>query len=149
MSTITASPAFAAFAAVLIVEVLKTLFLGMATPLARLKHKAWINQEDADWLGGKVVELDHPDAARRLRVHRNNLENLVPFFIVGCLFLWSGASATLGLVYFGAFLLGRLAHTYAYLGKKAMLRRNAYTLGFVSVVAMGVHTAVVLVQRLL
>ena len=49
------------------------------------------------------------------------------------------------MAYCALFLVGRLAHTWAYLGERPMARRNAYTLGFAAVLAMGVHAAVALV----
>lgn len=138
------SPLFAVFAAVLIAETLKTLALGTATAYSRLDPKQFLNQEDADWLGGKAVAVDHPTPARLMRAHRNNLENLLPFAILGGLFLISGANAIAGALYFGSFFLARSAHTFAYLSKRPALRRNMYSLAWLSMVVMAIHAAVVI-----
>ncbi len=140
------TPLFAVFTVVLVLETLKTLFLGTATALMRGKLQKFINQEDADWLGGEAVEIDHPDAARVFRAQRNNLENLLPFFIAGCLYLVSGANALVGIGYFVAFFVGRTLHTYAYLGKRAMMRRNVYSLAWLAIIAMSLHAGFVIVR---
>ncbi len=146
MNEILTTPLFVVFTTVLVVETLKTLFLGTATALTRGKLQKFINQEDADWLGGEAVEIDHPDAARVFRAQRNNLENLLPFFIAGCLYLVSGANALVGIGYFVAFFVGRTLHTYAYLGKRAMMRRNVYSLAWLAIIAMSLHAGFVIVR---
>jgi len=146
MNDILSTQLFSVFALVLIAETLKTLFLGTATAASRLGPKQFLNPEDADWLGGEAVAVDHPTPARLMRAHRNNLENLLPFFIVSSLYVFLNANATAGIVYFATFFLGRLAHTYAYLSKKPMLRRNTYTLAWFAIIVIAVHAAVVIVS---
>ncbi len=146
MNEILTTPLFVVFTAVLVVETLKTLFLGTATALRRRRLGKFINQEDADLLGGEAVEIDHPDAARIFRAQRNKLENLLPFFISGCLYLVSGANALVGIGYFVAFSVGRTLHTYAYLGRRAMMRRNMYSLGWLAIIAMSLHAGFVIVR---
>lgn len=135
------SPMFAVFTVVLVLETLKTLFLGTATAYSRLAPKQFLNQEDADWLGGKAVTVGHPTTARLMRAHRNNIENLLPFFIFGCLYVVSGASAMAGMIYFVAFLIARSAHTFAYLTKRPMLRRNMYSMAWLAILATGGQAA--------
>ena len=139
MEHIFATTLFQVFAAVLVVDVLKTLFLGTATSLKRHSLKQYMVPEDADWHGGEALVVDGPDVRRRFGAHRNNLENLLPFFIVGSLYLASGASATAGIVYFTLFIVGRSVHTVAYLSVMPKLRRNMYTLAWLSMIVTGVH----------
>ncbi len=146
MDNILTTPLFAVFAVVLVLETLKTLALGTATALTRGKLQKFINPEDAAWLGGEAVEADHPDAARVFRAQRNNLENLLPFFIAGSLYLVSGANPLLGMGYVVAFFIGRMFHTYAYLGKRAMMRRNVYSIAWLAITAMSLHAGVVIVR---
>ncbi len=146
MDHVLGTPQFAVFTIVLVLEALKTLFLGTATALTRGRLQKFVNQEDANWLGGEAVEIDHPDVARVIRAQRNNIENLLPFFIAGSLYLVSGASALVGMTYFVAFFVGRTAHTFAYLGKRAMLRRNTYSVAWLSIVAMSLHAGFVIVS---
>jgi len=149
MIDIANSPLFLVFAVVLILETLKTLGLGTATALRRQKTSRYINPEDAKWLGGEAVEVDHPDAARMFRAQRNNLENLVPFSLLGILYIIIGANLYAGIVYFTLFFMGRIAHTYAYLSEKPKFRRDAYSLGWLSCVLMSIHILIALASQML
>jgi microsomal prostaglandin-E synthase 1 len=140
---------FVIFGTTAILLSLKALFLGAATAAARGKLKSFLNAEDAAWLGGVHKNPDPEVVARWGRAHRNDLENLLPFFICGLLYVLSEGPAIAGYVYCGAFLIGRVLHTGAYLGARPMLRRNAYTLGFLTIAIMGVHAAWLMAQRLL
>src|SRR6185312_7079092 len=104
----------------------------------RGKLKSFLNAEDATWLGGAHVNPDPEAVARLGRAHRNDLENLLPFFVCGLLFVLFEGSRIAGYVYCGAFLVSRVLHTLAYLGARPMLRRNAYTLGFLVIAFMGI-----------
>ena len=55
------------------------------------------------------------------------------------MYLASGASAGAGIAYCGVFLLARLAHTFAYLSRQPRLRRDAFTLAWLTNSAMGAH----------
>lgn len=149
MNQIIGTPLFTVFALVLIAESLKTLFLGTATAYTRGRLKLFLNQEDADWLGGRAVDVEHPTPGRLFRAHRNNLENLLPFIALGGLYAVSGASATAGMVYFIGFFVARAGHTVAYLGKRATLRRNCYSLAWLLLILTGLHGGVAIVGHLL
>jgi uncharacterized MAPEG superfamily protein len=86
-----------------------------------------------------------PIVARIGRAHRNDLENLVLFAIAGGLYVATGGPRLAGFAYCGLFLLARLLHTFAYLVGRPMSRRNAYTLGFLVIVVISLHTPVVLI----
>lgn len=136
---------FSIFALSTLLLSLKALFLGMATAVTRGRLKQFLNAEDAEWLGGVHLASDSEQAARIGRAQRNDLENLLLFVVVGSLFMIAGGGLVAGSLYCGAFLIARLAHSYAYLGRRPALRRNAYTLGFLVILAMAVHAAVLLV----
>ena len=141
MSNLSDSVLLAVFAVVCALLVLKAQVLGAATAATRGKLKKFINQEDAVWLGGVHVNPDDERVQRFFRAHRNDLENLLPFFVGGTTYLLSGAATTAGVAYFGVFLLARYVHTFAYLRQKARLRRDAYTLGWLVTIVMSVHAA--------
>lgn len=142
-----ASPLFTIFGLALLALSLKALLLGAATAATRGRLKQFLNAEDAKWLKGAHVNPDAEPVARIGRAHRNDLENLIVFAISGTIYLTSGASQLVGFAYFGFFVLARLLHTYAYLTGRPMLRRNAYTIGFLAIVALSVHAAVALMIR--
>ena len=132
---------FAAFALAAIVLSLKALFLGAATAATRGKLKSFLNAEDATWLSGAHVDPDPEVVARIGRAHRNDLENLLLFAVCGFIYLLSGSSALAGFAYCGVFLAARILHTLAYFGRRPLLRRNAYTAGFLVILSMSLHAA--------
>lgn len=139
MFSLSGSALLVVFVAVCMLLVLKAHILGAATAAMRGKLQKFINQEDAAWLGGEHVNSDDERVQRIFRAHRNDLENLLPFFMGGTLYLASGAATTAGAAYFGLFLLARYTHTYAYLKRKAKLRRNVYTVGWLLTIVMVIH----------
>lgn len=141
MSSLSDSALLPVFAVVCALLVLKAQVLGAATAAKRGKLKKFFNPEDAAWLGGERVNPDDERVQRIFRAHRNDLENLLPFFVGGTLYILSGAATTGGAAYFGLFLLARYAHTFAYLRQQARLRRDAFTLGLLVTVVMNLHAA--------
>lgn len=133
--------AFSVFAAVCALLVLKAQILGAATAATRGKLKKFLNPEDAAWLGGMHANPDDELVQRIFRVHRNDLENLLPFFVSGALYLASGGSPAAGMAYFGTFLIARYMHSYAYLARKPRLRRDSYTVGWLVTIVMAIHAA--------
>jgi hypothetical protein len=99
----------------------------------------FINAEDAVWLGGVHANPDDERVQRIFRSHRNDLEALLPFLIVGSVYLASGASSAAGIAYCGAFRLACFAHTFAYLFRRPRLRRDAFALAWLTNFAMGSH----------
>lgn len=140
-------PLFTVFGLVVLVLGLKALILGAATAATRGRLKQFLNAEDAQWLKGAHVNPDPEAVARIGRAHRNDLENLLLFATSGALYVASGASQLAGFIYCALFLIARLLHTLAYLTARPQLRRNAYTIGFLVIVAMSIHAAVALVLR--
>jgi uncharacterized MAPEG superfamily protein len=141
MSSLSSNALSAFFAVACALLVLKAQVLGAATAATRGGLKKFINPEDAAWLGGEHVNPDDERVQRIFRAHRNDLENLLPFFVGGTLYILSGAATTAGAAYFGVFLLARYAHTFAYLKQKARLRRDAFTLGWLVTIVMSIHAA--------
>ena len=136
-----AFPLMAVFTVVCTLLVLKAQILGAATAATRGRLKRFLNAEDAEWLGGEHANPDDERVQRVFRAHRNDLENLLPFFIGGMLYVLSGASAAAGVAYFCVFLLARYTHSYAYLTRRARLRRDAFTVGWLVTIALGIHAA--------
>ena len=132
---------WAVFAIVCALLVVKAQILGAATAATRGKLKQFLNAEDAQWLAGEHVKPD-PEAVDRIaRAHRNDLENLLPFFIGGTLFLSGRGPVSAGLAYFIIFLFARYLHSVAYLLRKPALRRNAYTAGWLATLVLACHAA--------
>lgn len=114
--------------------------LAFFTPLLRAKRNVWLNPEDAQRFSGAVADVEHRDVARIVRVHRNQLENFVPFFALGLLWVATGVGNRLGIVLFVAFTLARTAHVIFFLSRMGRARTAAHTVSFVvlAVLAVGV-----------
>ena len=131
MTNLAAQPAFVAYAVSLVVLSLNMLFLWGYSGAVRGKTKTTPNREDAGTIakGAQLVESDPPEVARVLRAHRNAMANIVPFAILGLVYVLAGASGTAAWAIFGVFTLARLAHSLAYLGGKQAWRTLSFALG--------------------
>jgi prostaglandin-E synthase 1 len=138
MTPLVASPAFVAYAVSLIVLSLNMLLLWAYSGAVRGKTKTTPNKEDSTTVanGSKVLEVDPPEVARVLRAHKNAMANIVPFAILGLVFVLAGGSATVAWVVFGVFTGARLAHTFAYLNAKQPWRTLSFVLGGVATLAL-------------
>jgi uncharacterized MAPEG superfamily protein len=149
MEAIMMKPEMVVLVLVLVVESLKALLLGMFTALMRGKTGKFINKEDAEWLGGEVLSADAPEAGRFFRAQRNALENLLTFTVLAFCFILVEGSGLAAIVYFIIFSLSRLLHCYAYLACKAMMRRNAYSIGFFIQILLALHIATIVILGVL
>ena len=129
MQSMATNPAFLAYAAMLIVLSLNMLVLWGYSGGVRGKTKTTPNPEDARSPAQQVVETDPPEVARVLRAHRNATANIVPFALLGFVWVVAGAGGTAAAFVFGAFTLARLAHSFAYLGGKQPWRTVFYGAG--------------------
>jgi glutathione S-transferase len=122
------APVFNGCCALLCLEMVALAFV---TPLLRVKRNVWLNEEDARRYAGTVADVEHRDVARVIRVHRNQLENFVPFFALGLLWIASGTSSRVGAALFVAFTLARSAHLLFYLSRMGRLRTASHTVSFI------------------
>ena len=135
MSSLATNPAFVAYAVMLIVLSLNMLVLWAYSGAARAKTKTTPNPEDAR-TATQVVDGDPPDVARVLRAHRNATDNILPFALLGFVYVLAGASGTAAAIVFGAFTVARLAHSFAYLGGKQPWRSVFYSAGALATLAL-------------
>jgi len=131
--------AFRAYAIACSILVLKMAAAGILTAATRSRVKQFLNPEDARVLGGAGVMQEHPDVMRMLRMHRNDLENILPFFTVGLIFVLMGASAFGAQVYFYTFTAARIVHTITYVAKMQPWRTVAFVVGTLCMVGMVVQ----------
>jgi uncharacterized MAPEG superfamily protein len=140
MTSLAAQPAFVAYAVSLILLSLNMLLLWAYSGSVRGKSKTTPNREDAGTIarGAQLLESDPPEVARVLRAHRNATANIVPFAILGLVFVLAGGSGTVAAVIFGVFTAARLAHSFAYLGEKQPWRSLSFGVGgLTTLVLMG------------
>ena len=131
MTPIAAQPAFVAYALSLMVLSLNLLLLWAYSGSVRAKTKTTPNREDASTVakGSKLVDSEPPEVARVLRAHKNAMANIVPFAILGLVYVLAGGSATVALAVFGVFTVARVAHSFAYLGEKQPWRTLSFVVG--------------------
>lgn len=72
------------------------------------------NEEDKSFLPKGKVAFDDPDIERVRRNHLNDLENVLPWFIITFLYLTTGPSVWLATNLIRGFVLSRIAHTLTY-----------------------------------
>ncbi|XP_011864701.1 PREDICTED: microsomal glutathione S-transferase 1-like [Vollenhovia emeryi] len=95
--------------------VVKLMAMAPLTARQRFRKHVFANQEDASLGGkeGKVVYND-PDVERVRRSHLNDLENVLPWFIMTYLWLGTGPSPWLAKTLIRTFVISRISHTMSY-----------------------------------
>lgn len=101
-------------------------------------EKSFSNPEDSVMGAGKREGEDGPRTQRWIRAHRNALENLLPFSILGLLLAVRLQTSVLWAWAFVAFTAFRLAHTVAYVNSKQPFRTLSFAAGWLIMVAIGV-----------
>ena len=138
MPTLAANPAFVAYALSMLVLSLNLLLLWAYSGSVRGKSKVTPNNEDAGTIarGATVDQINPPEVARVLRAHANAMANIVPFAILGLLFVLVGGSATVAYVVFGVFTAARVMHSFVYLAAKQPWRSLSFGVGGVATLAL-------------
>jgi uncharacterized MAPEG superfamily protein len=134
------SPAFQAYALASAFLAVQLLLLAFWTGAVRGNRKQFVVPEDRIVnKGGQLTEVEHADVRRVKAAHMNALENAVPFFIVGALYLATGGTRIGAQAYCFTFLGARLLHTVFYLAGMQPFRTIAFGIGAASVLGMAVH----------
>jgi prostaglandin-E synthase 1 len=87
----------------------------------RARTKTTPNVEDASTVakGAKLAEEEPAAVARSMRVYKNAAANILPFLILGFVYVVLGAPANIAWILFGVFTAARILHAIAYaLGKQ-------------------------------
>jgi uncharacterized MAPEG superfamily protein len=128
--------AFRAYAIACSILALKMLASALLTGFARSRSKRFLNPEDAAVLGGAAATEEHPDVQRIMRMHRNDAENILPFFTIGLIFVLMGATAWAAGWYFYTFTAARIVHSIVYLARLQPWRTIAFVIGVFCMVGM-------------
>jgi prostaglandin-E synthase 1 len=125
-------PGFRLYALCAIVLVIKMYAVGIYTAVTRGRLKVALNAEDAARFGAQVTTTEHPEVERVLRAHRNDLENIPAFLILGFIAVLAGVPL-LGLqICLIAFTAGRVMHSVAYLKAMQPWRSMGFGIGQLS-----------------
>jgi prostaglandin-E synthase 1 len=136
-------PGFRLYALCAIVLVIKMYAVGIFTAVTRGRLKMALNAEDAAG-GSQLVTAEHPEVERVLRAHRNDLENIPAFLILGFIAVLAGAPVLGMQIAFIAFTAARMVHSVAYLKAMQPWRSMSYGMGQLSSLAL----MVMIVMRL-
>lgn len=120
----------AIYALTVVALFLKMIAVAVVQGYYRVSRGVFAKPEDADtWGDGTVADADLPIVDRGQRTLRNDVENIPIFLFLGWVYVALEAWPTGAWIYFGAFVLSRFVHTYAYLRPTQPLRNRAYLLG--------------------
>ncbi len=130
-----AFPTFAICAALL---VFKMIGVGHFTGILRIRLGALVNPEDVKTFHSDEpqAEAEHPDVARGLRAHRNDLESTLPFLAIGLPYLLTNPSPSLASGLFTAFTVFRYVFSVAYIKGLQPWRSLSFLAGEVCVLVM-------------
>jgi prostaglandin-E synthase 1 len=135
---ITQHPAFLTFAICAALLVLKMICVGHVGGLLRIRREALLNPEDVAAFRSSKPQADaeHPDVARALRAHRNDLESTLPFLAIGVPYLLTNPSSSLASGLFIAFTAFRVLFSVFYLRAIQPARSLSFLAGEVCVLVM-------------
>jgi glutathione S-transferase len=140
------NPVFVTYMVAAAIMVLKLMGQGWMTVYRMLKvGGGWATPEDMR--PGLINPNPRPgqldvddDVDRSRRMHRNDLENILPFLACGLIFVAAAPSQMLATILMSTFVLARLAHTVAYATAQSHeIRATLYTIGSAVVIVMAVY----------
>lgn len=149
------NPIFATYAIASAIMALKIMGQGWMTVYRMLKSNSGLASPE-DLTQGLINQAPDPSQLevndyvdRSRRMHRNDLENIPAFWVVGLLFVTVNPAVWLAQALMYGFVIARMAHFWAYGTKQSHeVRASFYTLGSLIVIYMAAHVLwVVLVQR--
>jgi uncharacterized MAPEG superfamily protein len=137
-----ADPVVRLYVVVYLLLVLKMAAVGTYTSVLRIGRKVYATPEDYALQGLAARTTRDEDIDRVRRAHQNDLENILPFFVVGFLYLLTGPSYGAASVYLIGYLVARTLHTLFYIASLQPYRTIAFTLGGLFTLGMIVQTLV-------
>merc|ERR1712045_64322 len=104
---------FEAYAFYTAIVTCKMMMMSFLTARQRFKTMTFISSEDAKQPGTKCGTNE--DIERVRRAHQNDIENVVPFAILGLLYIFTNPAYSTALFCFRLFAGARILHTVVYL----------------------------------
>jgi len=141
------NPVFTTYVIAATLMIIKFMGQGWITVARMMKvGGGFLNPEDA--AAGlanpkpRPGQLDADDYVERSRrMHRNDVENILPFLFAGLLFVLTGPPLWVAQVLLFGFVATRLAHFWAYsTAKSHEVRATFFTIGSLIVIGMAVYT---------
>ena len=145
MTNLLTDPTFKIYAICTIVLLVQLQFLSGYTGAMRGKHKSFSNPEDGKQPAEtKPPDAEHPAVARVIRTHRNGIENVPSFWIIGLIALIARANPMGIQVCCIVFTVARILHMICQLKGLQPWRSMMYGFGVLSTVGLIVLTGMAL-----
>jgi uncharacterized MAPEG superfamily protein len=135
-------PALSVLGVVYLILVLKMAAVGGYTSLMRIQRGHYATPEDFALQGLPPTTTADADIERARRAHRNDLENILPFFGAALFYALTQPSAFMTRVYFWGFCFARVLHTIFYIRQQQPYRTIAFGVGLVLMLLMVLTTLV-------
>ncbi|CAF2976898.1 unnamed protein product [Rotaria socialis] len=136
------NPIFKNFVFYAAASTVKMMAMSLLTSRKRFAKNVFSNPEDIP-LGNKnqaKVTFTDPDVERVRRNHLNDIENILPFVVIGMFYVATNPNAMLALWHFRIFFFSRIFHTIAYqLPLPQPSRAIGYTIGYLTTISMAVQ----------
>ncbi|XP_060745686.1 microsomal glutathione S-transferase 1-like [Tachysurus vachellii] len=146
MAAIIDSEVFLAFSTYATIVILKMMFMSFLTAYFRITRKAFANIEDIHMHMAKTPEEKkkmlrvNEDVERVRRCHLNDLENIIPFVLIGLLYTLTGPELSTALLHFRLFVGSRFVHTIVYVTSMPQPSRGlSWIVGIGAIVSMAYH----------
>ena len=134
------------WALAVLVLALKMLVLAALTSRQRMRAKVFASPEDYATQRLPAQAGRDAEVERTRRAHRNDLENVLPFFVVGAIYAATQPSALGAWLCLPGFALARVLHTVFYLRSAMPHRTLAYAYGYFATLWMIAASAAALLS---
>uniref|UniRef100_A0A8C4EA21 Microsomal glutathione S-transferase 1 n=1 Tax=Dicentrarchus labrax TaxID=13489 RepID=A0A8C4EA21_DICLA len=118
MANLMEDEVFMAFTTYAAIVILKMMLMAPLTAYYRITRGSYANEEDVSRKSAeekKKLLKAHPDVERARRCHQNDLENVIPFMLIGLLYALTGPELSAALLHFRLFAGCRIFHTISYI----------------------------------
>jgi glutathione S-transferase len=144
MDALLHNPALRLFGITYLILVVKMVAVGWSTSFYRIRDKTFATPEDYRLQGLTPKTGVHEDVERTRRAHRNDLENILPYFGVGLLYALTNPSLTAARIYFIGYTVARVLHSVFYLMEMQPHRTIAFGVAQVLMLVMLASTLITL-----
>ncbi|XP_037099505.1 microsomal glutathione S-transferase 1-like [Syngnathus acus] len=131
---------FKAFSTYALIVILKMMLMAPLTTFYRVRRGSFASEEDVAHKSAeerKKLLRTHPDVERVRRCHQNDLENVVPFVLIGFIYTLSGPQLSAAILHFRIFTGSRIFHTISYIGAFPQPCRGlSFLMGLATTVSM-------------
>ncbi|UJR31496.1 hypothetical protein I4U23_018985 [Adineta vaga] len=123
-------------------SIVKLMGMAALTSMKRFSKDAFANPEDLRLARhhSTIVTLNDDDVERLRRNHLNDIENIVPFVLIGFFYVATNPNRDIAYWHFRIFFLSRIAHTICYQMPLPQPGRSlAFTVGYLTTISMALQ----------